>query len=283
MQTNLLNFIHVYISHSFILSPTPSLSLAIHRSFSCDLDDIPYQNSSFNVPNPIVQYNDLDEDDKEDLLAQMYELTKQIDLEFEKLLNNVLKSFTVSEDVNRDSLVLTLVKKEGVFKEEELARAKTIFDVLKTIKPYCSYFNYDIIEVLVEVHGSDLTKSYFKEYIQAFAEYCKAMPCAEEICGSEDTTLRRSKLHFKLDFDRQLKPDAVRTIKSKIARHLGIRPSALYLCRIKDGCIELEFLIPDFILQSVFPLRDEQKIALYQEVKTLAIKVIIDAFHMVRN
>ena len=268
---------------SLIFSLPPSLSVAFHRSFSCDLDNIPCQKSSFNFPNPIVQYCDLDEDDKEDLHAQMNELTKQIDIEFEKLLKNVLKSFRDSEDVDRDSLVLTLVKKEGVFQEEEFAGEKTIFDVLKTIKPYCSYFNYDIIEVLVEVHGSDQTKSYLQEYIQAFAEYCKAMPCTEEICGSEDTTSKRSKLHFKLDYDQQLKPDAVRMIKSKIARHLGIRPSALYLCRIKNGCIELEFLIPDFILQSLFPLRDEQKMALYQEVKTLAIKVIIDAFHLVRN
>ena len=98
------------------------------------------------------------------------------------------------------------------------------------------------------------------------------MPCAEKLCGNEDTKSKRTKLEFKLDFDRQqLKPDAVRSIKCKIADHLGVRPSALYLCRIEDGCISLQFLVPTFIIEQLFPLNDAQKIALYEDVKTLAI------------
>ena len=252
--------------------------------FSCDLDDIPHCKSSLKVSNDIVRFGDLDEDDLEDLYAQMNELTRKIDIEFEKFLNKVFKSFRDSKDVDRDSLVLTLTKREA-FKEDELAGTKTVFDVFKTIKPYCSYFNYDVLETLVQVNGSHQAKGYLKDYLQAFSAYCKAMPCAEEIYGSEDTKSKRTKLKFKLDYDRQqLKPDAVRSIKCKIASHLEIRPSSLYLCRLKEGCVLLEFLVPTFIFECLFPLTVAQKIELYEDVKTLSVQYqtiqVVSAYNM---
>ena len=245
----------------------------------CNLDEIPHCKSSFEVSNPIVRFSDLEEDDLEDLHAQMDELTRTIKLEFKKFLDKVFVSFRDSTEVDRDRLVLTLLKEEALFEEEELAEAKTVFDVFKTIKPYCSYFNYEVLETLVQVNGSHQAKGYLKEYIQAFSLYCKAIPCAEEICGSEDTKSKRTKLKFKLDFDRQqLKPDAVHSIKRRIAGHLGIRPSALYLCRIKDGCILLEFLVPTFIVERLFPLSNTQKIKLCEDVKVLTIEHHIVSF-----
>ena len=246
------------------------------------MSGIPHSKSSLKVSNDVVHFDELDEDDLEDLHAQMSELTRKIDIEFEKFLNKVFISFRDSKNVDRDSLVLTLTKHEALLKEDELAGTKTVFDVFKAIKPYCSYFNYDILEILVKVNGSQQNKGYLKDYTQAFAAYCKAMPCAEEICGSEDTKSNRTKLKFKLNFDRQqLKPDAVRSIKSKIAYHLGVRPSALYLCRIEEGCILLEFLVPLFIVEHLFPLSEAQKVGLWQDVKTLSI--VCEALNVVRN
>ena len=141
------------------------------------------------------------------------------------------------------------------------------------IKRYCSYFNYEVIETLILADGSDKDKMYLEEYIKAFSEYCIAMPCAEEICGHESGKSTRTKIKFKLDFNRaQLKPDAIKRIGRNIAKHLGIRPSSLYLCRVKDGCVLLEFLVPTFIVEHLFPLSNAQIIALYTEVKVLAIE-----------
>ena len=120
--------------------------------------------------------------------------------------------------------------------------------------------------------GSQKEKGYLQRYLQAFSAYCKAMPCVETICGNEDTKSKRTKLKFKLDYDRQLKPDIILSIKYKIARNLGIRPSALYLCQIRDGCILLEFLVPTFIVKRIFPLNNAQKFALHRDVKLLSIE-----------
>ena len=172
---------------------------------------------------------------------------------------------------------MTLINKEKLFKEGELAEATSVSDVFKAIRPHCSYFNYDVLETLVQINGSSKEKHYLKKYVQAFSAYCKAVPCVEKVCGNdhEETKSKRTKLKFKLDFDREeLKPDTVRSIKYKIAKHLGVRPSALYLCRIEEGCISLEFLVPTFILEDLLPLTDAQKVALSQdfEVKALAME-----------
>ena len=245
--------------------------------FKPDLGDIPQCATSFKIPNPIVRISDLDEDDQEDLYAQIDELTRKIELKFGKLFDRIFTSFRDSREVDCDGLVMTLINKEKLFKEGELAEATSMSDVFKAIRPYCSYFNYDVLETLVQINGSPKEKRYLKKYIQAFSAYCKAVPCVEKVCGSdhEETRSKWTKLKFKLDFDReQLKPDAVRSIKYKIAQHLEVRPSALYLCRVEEGCISLEYLVPTFILEDLLPLTSAQKIALHQdiEVKALAIE-----------
>lgn len=219
----------------------------------------------------------MDEDDQEDLYAQIDEMTRKIELKFGKLFDRIFTSFRDSREVDCDRLVVMLINKEKLFKEGELAEATSVSDVFKAIRPYCSYFNYDVLETLVQINGSPKEKRYLKKYIQAFSAYCKAVPCIEKVCGSdhEEARSKRTKLKFKLDFDReQLKPDAVRSIKYKIAKHLGVRPSVLYLCRIEEGCISLEFLVPTFILEDLLPLTDAQKVTLHQdiEVKALAIE-----------
>jgi hypothetical protein len=246
--------------------------------FKPDLGEIPLCATSFKIPNPVVRIGDLDEDDQEDLYAQINELTRKIELKFRQFFDQIFTSFRESQDVDRDRLVMTLINREGLFKEGELAEATSVSDVLKAIRPYCSYFNYDVLETLVQVIKVPKTKDYLDEYIQAFSAYCKAMPCIENVCGSdhEEARMKRTKLKFKLDFDReQLKPDTVRSIKYRIAKHLEVRSSALYLCRIEEGCISLEFLVPTFILEDVLPtLTEAQKTALYEdvEVKALAIE-----------
>ena len=91
----------------------------------------------------------MDEDDREDLLAQIDELTEKIELEFGKLIDKVLSSFWDS-GVDHNRVIVTLIGKEKLLKEEDLAGTRNIDDVFKIIRPYCSYFNYDLIEMLIK-------------------------------------------------------------------------------------------------------------------------------------
>ena len=154
-----------------------------------------------------------------------------------------------------------------------------MFHLFKMMHPYCSYFNYELLHNIVVVHGSPQDQKNMQKYIDSFAEYCKAMPCTEEVCGN-DIAQGTLKLKFKLEFDReQLKPDAVQKIKWDIAHHLDIRPCSLHLSRIKDGCVLLEFLIPSFLFDRIFPLRDED--TLYTQLKVISIECEDQALYVV--
>ena len=225
------------------------------------------------ISNPIIPFEELSKDQCEDLLAHMHKLTKDINSKFKKLLIKVYESLK-ARSVDHLSIVLTLTEDDVMIfdQNDKLDEAKDMFDVFKAIHPHCSYFNYDLLKRLVDVHGSPEDKTHFEKYLQSFTNYCQAMPCAEEVCGNGDSGSNQIKLKFKINFDRErLKPNVLRGVKCNIANHLKIPPSALYLKSIGEGCVLLEFLLPSFLFGHIFPLSDKQKTALYNEVKVITI------------
>ena len=248
-----------------------TLSTASDDSFKLELD-CPHRQSSLPIPNPVVRFEDLSEDDRTDLFAQMHGLTKEIYIKFETLLNQVYKS--LKERDKYAEVLLTLTGDDVmIFNDnDKLNKAKDMFEVFKAIRPHLSYFNHNLLKLLVKVHGTPEDKECFDEYLESFASYCQAMPCAEEICGSDDSRPNRVKIKFKLNFDRQrLKADHVQDIVHNIACILKIKPSSLYLHRIHEGCVSLALLIPAFLLDHIFPLTDDQKASLYSEVNVITI------------
>ena len=245
------------------------------------LCEIPHHESSLAVFNPVVDLKSLNEDDQEDLEFVVNELKKKIDIEFDKLFNVIFKSWNSREIIDLKELFLTLTKKENFFEEGDLHQVKTVYDVLLMVKTRCSYFNHEVFQTLIEVHGSDQDKTYLQRYKEAFTVYCKAVPCIECVDYGNGNESKRTKLGFKHDFElKDLKQSAVKSIQHNIARHLGIRPSSLYLQRVTEGCVFLEFLVPNFVVEKIFPLTDSQIVALYLEDKVLTIESV--TFKLVR-
>ena len=257
-----------------------SLLVPFYVDLECVLHEIPHHESSLAVSNPVVDFSSLNEDDREDLEFVINELRKKIDIEFDKLFNVIFKSWN-SREIDFKELFLTLTKKEKFFEEGDLYQVKTVYDVLLMVKTRCSYFNHEVFQTLIEVHGSDLDKTYLQKYKEAFTVYCKAVPCIECVDYGNGNESKRTKLGFKVDFElKDLKQSIVKSIQHNIARHLGVRPSSLYLHRVTDGCVLLEFLVPNFVVEKIFPLTDSQIIALHSDVKVLAIES--EAFKLVR-
>ena len=196
----------------------------------------------------------------------MSELTEKIIRQFKKFLNQVLDA--IRGKVNHDNLIVTLHRVVHFSGEE-----RTEVDVFKKILPYCSYFNYGILETIVDVHNLDTGP--LETYLSAFGQYCQAMPCIETVCGDVAPSMGRYSVEFKLTGKRnEIKGDAVQSIRRKIASHLGINCSALYLLFVKDGCVLFEFLVPDFIIESSFSsFEDQQIIALYTKIGVISITI----------
>ena len=233
----------------------------------CNLEGIEHHRSHV-MPNPIIHFSSLSKHDREDLRAKMNELTEKIENEFCKFQKWVLECI-VGGKIDCNTLVATL-RNEVQFTDEVKAEVDVF---MKIIPSYCSYFNYGLLEKIVDVYGLD--KAPLEKYLSAFSQYCQAIPCIETVCGNESTTPGRTTVDFKLKGLKRdiLKPDHVQSIKRKIASHLGVKYSALYLLFVKKGCVLLVFLVPDFIVKRSFPLSDKQKIALYTELNVMSVTI----------
>lgn len=163
--------------------------------------------------------------------------------------------------------------------EEKLLSAKEIEDIFIIINPYSSYFNYELIEVIVGVHGTHRDKENMQLYCNDFSEYymkCMKMPCVEfhEECSANESN--HTKIKFKLDYDRnQLKFDDVKHIQHNIAEILNLKPSVLYLHCIEDGCVFITFLIPSFFGDYLMDLITKNRSALQNNVKLLHVEYLL--------
>ena len=155
----------------------------------CDKAEIPYTHSSLAIPNPII--GELCSDEEEDLAAQMEELKLAIHKEFLKLQNKLIESMT-NRGVSPASLVLTLKShctvysadksvNASIFKEhmKELSDAKDVRDVFSIICDFVCYYDYELLQIITDMHGNEEDKKNMQQYHQNFSDYCKKIHCVE--------------------------------------------------------------------------------------------------------
>ena len=66
---------------------------------------------------------------------------------------------------------------------------------------------------------------------------------------------RREKITIKLDLsDKRI--ERLRDVKSAIAKVLRVNKAALFVDSVKEGSIQIVFLVPQFVVQCLFPLSD---------------------------
>ena len=253
---------------------------------------IPHKRSSLPVPNPIiVDPTTLSSDEQEDLEAQISDLNKKIHRKFLKLDAELFKS--LRRRITAADLVQTLMKhcmvhptgsqhNVSVLQEftDALKAAKSIEEVFYIINPYYSYFNYELLQTIVEVHGSPKDKEMMQQYLDDFSEYCKKVPCVEFYGESPSSNLpKQTKLKFKLKYEMDLlKLEHIREIRRQIAKILKVRSSVLFLHSISDGCTEITFLIPKFLMEKLVNISDEERSTLHKEIKMISMEC--DAAHI---
>ena len=86
-------------------------------------------------------------------------------------------------------------------------------------------------------------------------------------------SLKRVKLKFKLDYDKELLTlSDIKSIQRHISKILNIRPSVLFLHSVEDGCTAITFLVPDPCINAVLKLLKEKSTTLQREVKMMTIE-----------
>ena len=228
---------------------------------------------------PYLDFTGLTDKQKEDLRERLQFESQEIMMQFQKLVSATIESL-FRQNVSPQRLVshiMTLVAFDPVFHKpqvpilqeclEELEAADTIFKIFLILKNYFSFFNYGIIEHIIEVLGTEEDKTKLQNYKEKFDQYARRRiyECGPQF-GPENEP---DHPNIVIKLDSRYDNYTVAEIKSfchKLSEtlHLSSR-GVLFLVRVDKGCIQLTLQVPLFVQQEIFPLSREQERTLEAE------------------
>ncbi len=178
--------------------------------------------SELGCPNPLPSeikfplsdkcVSSLDNREKQDFLFELRRDTVQIMKRFYRLASELYNSINHSPrpvpvlvcelraNLYENKAYPNEWSKESIFVEYEdkLDRATNIEEIFNVITKICSFFDYDLLEHLTKIFGTEEDKKRMKEYHEDFANYARRRiyecPCIE----SADST-KWSDVYVKLD------------------------------------------------------------------------------------
>lgn len=205
------------------------------------------------------------------MIDQLDTEANEMDQEFGSLATDIALSFA-NRNVKLDGLKVFLSTLE-IFKArstieassthlipftEKIKEALTICDLFINMTTAWSWFNDQLFDALLKKFGNEEEKAMMTAYEQKLGQFLKRhvyeMPSSihnpSEIKGF-------TKFNVKLaDRIRTEKASELPKIQSRFARLLEVKSYALILTTIKEGCVELCFLVPEEVKQ-LFPLPHE--------------------------
>ena len=197
-------------------------------------------------------------------------------MQFQKLVSATIRSLA-QRNVPPTKLfchVMTLKTLGPVFEEpqvplfchrfRELQAAKTIYDIFPVLNDYFSFFNYQLIEHIVNEFGTEDDKANLQKYKEDFNQYAKRkiFECPPEFGHVIDAD--HADIFVKVDLQYEnCTVVQIERFRQKLSGILCVSSQGiLRLCRVDKGCFQLMFQVPTFVQQAIFPLSREQEKAL---------------------
>ncbi len=247
----------------------------------------PKEPTEENTKFPFLDTSNLSADDKIDLEARLIFETSNIMLSYSNftvvirdLLDGRVKDL-LNEKVDlwkvKDS-VLSLgafknnigVKLLGIRDNQKIEAATCVPEVFAILRSYTSFFNYQIIEILIEQYGTDKDRESLGQYVCKLKDFCKrsVFEIPSKVFHSE-SRLAANVLVFKCTKDIKTLED-IKGTRDKFAKILDLQSSALQLKSIKEGCVELHFIISPTVADHIVPRLPSKK-SYFKEIGISAI------------
>ena len=234
----------------------------------------------------------LDPDDKIDLEARLITDAETIGQEFALLcwrardsfeqrgitpqtLASALLDLTVYKDPSASSCFIPLLKE----KEEVLKRAQSVHETFDALRPHMSFFNYEILQFLIEGKGSKDDKFALATFLTNFEKFCrrhvfevpfttysnghcldnhktkqrlhvkvtkhfKAALLIKSTCEAVPSTSDNSQAKNVCSHKLGINLEDAKNVQRKLASILDLNPSSLFLDSISEGSVILTFLLP---------------------------------------
>ena len=247
---------------------------------------------------PYLDVSGLDEADRIDLEVRLLDETDQMKDHFSHFALKVLKSLKNS-NVSLDEVKFSVLSLSAFTDNEDvniitdedkckIESAKTVAEIFITLvgSLYISFFNYHIIEHIINEHGAERDQCYLAEYLEKFHTFCQRS--IFEVPNSLFENISQSSNELKVFALKCTKGvttiNGVGRARGKIAQIFSLRPAALQLCSIEKGCVELHFLISAAVADRIFPVSSSRHSALSEiGIKVLSCKAVDQVSTKLKN
>ena len=266
------------------LDPTSSASILSksHSNFqvgTCEQLAAPGQTSGERVIEAGVSYKHIKEfqglsdKHKEELEQRLIMESENIQLRFHTLCNKFFDSLD-EQHIPLKKLVrhlkgLKALKKVNSSKSASVVQSyeyvldniTDIESVKDLIEEYSTFFDFRPVEYMIENVGLEKDRQRLEKYKENFEHYIKrrVFECPCEVGPSDAPNSTKLCVKLESDYDKLVE---LKQFQCQLSLILEVSVHVLRLSSVKDGCIQLTFLIPDFVQEAIFPLSTEQEIAM---------------------
>ena len=130
----------------------------------------------------------------------------------------------------------------------------SISGVFSELTKHCTWFNYELFQVIVKIKGNEAEKQYLKTYEDDHLIPYLNRSIFEIPCTPSHDQSHCNLLLFKVSADLYISGKEVKAIQRNLAKLLGLKNSALLRFEnYNEGCIELVFSFPTVIFNESSP------------------------------
>ena len=194
-------------------------------------------------------WDDYTESEKEDVKNTLMDKNQEIREAYTVFFSQIMRSF-IERKVN-PMVIRSLANSYGQVLCEVFATSSkddSIPTVFYEFSRHCTWFNYELLRVILKIEGNDVEKECLQTYEDDYLIPYLNLSIFEIPCTpSEDPS--RTHLLFKVSADLCITGNQVKAIQRNLAKLLGFKHSTiLHFEDYNEGCIELVFSIPTAVL-----------------------------------
>ena len=227
------------------------------------------------VTFPCLSLQCLSEEDKELLHQKLYAESEDMMYKFQRLFSLTTRSLRAREIDGKDLAghLKCLGHLKPTFKDigqvplrkqlPDLEKKESVDDAMSVINLYCSFFNYRMLEHIINELGDEKDKMNLARYKEDFARYGERHIFECPAVVGEMSEEGQANMFVTLDdsFD-NCNVNHLYAFVSNLEKVLRMDNVSLRLCRIAPGSLKLIFQLPLSVQREIFPLSCDQESSL---------------------
>ena len=224
---------------------------------------------------PCLSLKQLSEEDKELLRQRLYSESEDMMYKFQDLFTSTTNSLRVRKIPVKELAghLKCLGHLKPTFKDigqlplrqylVDLEKKESLDDAMSVINLYCSFFNYRMLEHIINKLGTEQDKVNLARYKEDFARYGERHIFECPAVVGEMSEEGQANMFVTLDdsFD-NCNVNHLYAFVSNLEKVLRMDNVSLRLCRIAPGSLKLIFQLPLSVQREIFPLSCDQESAL---------------------